>query len=455
MERKNIYENKNVLVCGLARSGAAAAKLLSRLGARVTVCDLRNADQLQNEIGELNENIKIICGKNPDDVLLNETDLIILSPGIPSDAPFVTKAKNKKIRVISEIELAFSVCNAPVIAVTGTNGKTTTSVLTGKIFESKYETAVLGNVGEAFSKKAADISPNGVAVVETSSFQLENIETYKPKAAIILNITPDHLDRHKTLAEYVRIKKRIFEKQKEDDYLILNYDDPLCAQIAAEAKSKVIYFSNKTVLNEGVFLENGLIISNINGAREEIVSVDELMIRGHLIDNALAACAAAVLFNVSVVKIADTLRGFKGVEHRLEYVAEINGVEYFNDSKATNPDAAIKGLSSMTRPVLLICGGSEKNLDFTEWTALFKNRVKKAFVIGETADKIIGACEKNNFFDYEKVKSLEEAVKKCVAAAEPGDAALLSPACASWDMFRDFEERGSEFKKFVKEHARM
>ena len=448
------YKNKKVLVCGIARSGIAAAFMLKKLGASVTVSDNKNADEIEIVGGLLelqNAGIKIIFGKNPDSDMLNDAEIIVLSPGIPSDTPFVLEAKQKGVKVISEIELAYSVCKAPVIAITGTNGKTTTTALTAEIFRSVYKkTEALGNIGNAFCSKALELTAEDYAVVEVSSFQLENIMDFKPKAGVVLNITPDHLDRHKTLDEYVKMKERIFENQDDNDFLILNSDDPICEIMAAKSKSKIIYFSQKKENIRGVYLKNNSIISNINGEHEIITGTGELKVVGrHLLEDVLACVATARCFGISVKNIADVLHSFNGVTHRLEYVAEINGVKFYNDSKATNPDAAIQGLTAMERPTVLICGGYDKNSDFSEWTALFNKKVKYAVMIGATADKIINSCESFDFYSYEKADSLEEAVKKCFAAAEPGDAVLLSPACASWGMFKDFEERGNKFKENI------
>jgi len=445
------FAGKNILVCGMARSGISAALLLKSQNAAVVAQDLKPREALYGAADELEKNgITVVTGIDPS-ALSDKTDMIILSPGVPTDAPFLMTAAQKNIPVLSELELGFLFCAAPVIAITGTNGKTTTTALTGEIIKKKYRAKILGNIGTAFTSEAINLTPDDAAVLEVSSFQLEHVNQFKPKVAVVLNITPDHLDRHKTIENYIAIKERVFKNQTSGDFLILNYDDPVCRGMAGKAASQTIFFSRARTLRRGVFIDGGSVVSNVDGEYVEIMKTDEIQIPGdHILEDILASCAAACCMGVPAGAIADAVRAFRGVAHRLEHVAVFNGVDYFNDSKATNPDAAIKGLAAMKRPVVLICGGYDKHIGFHDWTARFNEKVRLAVLMGATAEKIAAACEINNFHNYRTARSLKEAVEICAITARPGDAVLLSPACASWDMFRDFEERGQLFCEYAR-----
>lgn len=446
------FNNKRAIVSGIARSGISAAFLLKKLGADVTVQDLKKREDVKNEADNLEkEGIHLYLGKNPDDIIL-DFDFVILSPGVPADLDFIKKAENKGIPVISEVELAYSVCKAPVLAVTGTNGKTTTTSLLGEIAKNyKSESKIVGNIGFPFSDEALDTDENSFVAAELSSFQLEKIDTFRPKVSAVLNITPDHLNRHKTIENYILAKERIFENQNENDFLILNYDDSVCRDMKNRSKAKTIYFSRQKKLDEGVFADEKSIFIKLNGYDEKIIDVDDMKILGeHNVENAMAAAAMAVCSDIPLEIVRKTLKEFKAVEHRIEYVAEINGVEYYNDSKGTNPDAAIKAIRAMKRPIVLIGGGYDKKSDFHEWISEFKGRVKFMAVIGEVSEQIINTAEELGFTSYEKAESLEKAVKLCCEKAHNGDCVLLSPACASWDMFESYEQRGKMFKDFVK-----
>ncbi len=438
--------SKNVLVCGLGRSGIASAIILKKLGASVTVSDLRKADEL--DLSRLSD-VKFCLGKNPDDIVKGQ-DLIIMSPGIPTDLPFVKLARENKIPVWSEIELAYRVSRAPLIAITGTNGKTTTTALTGKIIRNyKKNSVVAGNIGIALTEKVLDADENSYVVAEISSFQLETIDLFCPHISAILNLTVDHLNRHKTFENYCAAKANIFRNQNGNDYTVLNYNDEICRQLANKTKAKVVFFSNENKLDEGVFLDEGKIKIQFAGINETLMSVDEINLLGkHNISNVLAAVSISVCAGVPLNIIYDSVKNFKAVAHRLEFVREIRGIKFYNDSKATNVDSAIKALESINNPIILIGGGYDKNVDYYDWITKFKN-VKQLILIGEVKNKIAAQCKQLGFNNFTMCETFEEAVKKSFEIANANDCVLLSPACASWDMFKNFEQRGDLFKSIV------
>ena len=444
------FKNKYVLILGLARSGSAAAIKLSNLGAHVTISDIKPRETFENTDVLESKGIKLVFEGHPL-TLLDNCDLLVLSPGIPSDIKIVTEAKKRNIPVISELELGYRFAASPIIAITGTNGKTTTTTLIGEILKNDGKrVAVAGNIGTPLVSEVEKTLENDYLVVEVSSFQLENILYFKPKISIILNITEDHLNRHKTFENYVNIKARIFENQTEEDYTILNYDDAVVRELARYAKSDVWFFSRKDVVRHGACIENDMIVIKNKGKTYPIAKVDEIGIKGsHNLENALAAACSTYLANSKVSSIAKTLKSFRGIEHRLEFVAEINGIKFINDSKATNPDAAQKAIEAVDGPIILIAGGYDKKSDYTDFVKSFDGKVKKLILIGETADAIENAAIKQGFLNVEKVNSLKEAVMCGYRAASCEDTVLLSPACASWDMFANFEERGRLFKEAV------
>jgi len=446
------FKDKNVLVCGLALSGVSAALLLSEKGANVVVQDIKTADKLENELEMIkNTNIDTYLGKDPDEIVKN-FELIIVSPGLPLDKPFAQIAKELNIPIWSEVELAYRLCKCSIIAITGTNGKTTTTALTGEIMKAyRSGSETVGNIGLPFTSKVKTLKANDFAVVETSSFQLEACHEFKPFASAVLNISEDHLDRHKTMENYIAMKKSIFKNQNSDSYTILNYDDEVTRKMAEETKSKVVFFSAAKELQSGVYVDkSGFIRMRTDKMDFRLIKANELLILGrHNLENALAAVALSSVCGAPPEIISDMLKKFKGVAHRLEYVTEKSGVQFYNDSKATNPDSAIKGLLAMNRPVNLIAGGFDKKSDFNEWVKLFDGRVEFAAVLGEVKEQIAKTLRANNFDNYEIVDSIEDAVKICYEKAVEGDVVLLSPACASWDMFKSFEHRGDVFKDSV------
>jgi len=431
-------EGKNILVCGMARSGQAAAKLLKDLGAIVTLQDLKEGFSKEGL-----EDFKFYLGKNPDDIV-GDFDLIVISPGISVYAPFVKKAQSMGIPIWGEAELAYLFCPCPMIAITGTNGKTTVTTLVGDILKLyNPKTVIAGNIGIPLTGLVTGLDESHIVVAEISSFQLETIAAFKPAISAVLNMTPDHLDRHITMENYIATKSRIFENQRQDDFCVLNYDNDITKVM--QPPSKVVYFSTKDIKEATVFLRDDCIYSRFNGvgSDEFIVDTSELKI---MTENALAATALSLCAGVPAELVAKGLKDFNGIAHRLEYVATINNVEYYNDSKATNIDSTIKALESFNKPITLICGGYDKKADFTTLVELFSQHVAKAIVIGQTREQIISTCDTLGFTAYERAETLQEAVEK---ASKTGFTILFSPACASLDMFKNFEERGDLFKKYV------
>ncbi len=413
-------KNKKVLVFGSGISGVGAVHLLELQGAEVILYDGNDKLKEEDVRAKLDKDSKteIILGEFPEE-LLKDLQLVILSPGVPTDLPIVEKMREEHIVIVGEIELAYAFGKGDVLAITGTNGKTTTTTLLGEIMKNyKEKVFVVGNIGNPYTVIADQTDEDTVIVAEMSSFQLESIDTFRPKVSAILNFTPDHLNRHHTMEAYV---------------------------------AKVFYFSSKRTLEEGIYLkDNKIIYHEINKQPLELCDVNELQILGtHNYENVMAASAMALLYGVPVEMVRDTIKAFKGVEHRIEYVAEKQGVVYYNDSKGTNPDAAIRGIQAMNRPTVLIGGGYDKNSEYTEWIQSFDGKVKKLILIGATREKIAADAEKCGFTDYVFAETFEEAVEKAVEFAKEGDAVLLSPACASWGMFPNYEVRGDRFKELV------
>ena len=448
-----LYENKKVIVCGMARSGISAAKLLASVGADVTLQDMKPMDvliKLHDIEAYKKAGIKIFAGANPNEII-DSFDYAVLSPGVPCDLPFIKKAESSGVKVISEVELAYTLTECPVCAITGTNGKTTTTTLTGMLLNKKYKnTAVVGNIGVAYSEKVKSLKADDFVCAEISSFQLETSDTFRPHIAAVLNITPDHLNRHKTMDNYVSVKEKIFMKQNKDDFTILNKNDEYCVKMADKTKGKVFFFSSAEKLDEGIYLDEDNIHIKWNGLDEDVINIHELRILGtHNYENVMAAVACAVCAGVDMESIREVLKEFNGVEHRIEYCGTFDGVDYYNDSKGTNPDASIRAVLAMRKPIVLIGGGYDKDSSYDEWVKLFDGRVKKLILIGATAGKIAECCDRYGFKDYEFADTFKKCIEKCKASAEEGDCVLLSPACASWGMFEDYEHRGRMFKEMV------
>ncbi|MDA8441094.1 MAG: UDP-N-acetylmuramoyl-L-alanine--D-glutamate ligase [Peptococcaceae bacterium] len=442
------FRNKKVLVIGLARSGIAAAKVLATQGAQVWATDSKSADRL--ELSELSgPNVTVMAGSYPNVAEL-KPDFLILSPGVPHNIPPIQAALTLGIPLWSEIELAYHLTETPIIAITGTNGKTTTTALLGQIFvDAGRVVTVGGNIGRALTQEITDMAAADVIVAEVSSFQLECVEAFRPKVAVVTNITPDHLDRHGDRANYIAAKANILAKQTSADWAILNYDDALVRGLSGGGQK--IYFSQREVLAEGICLQADWLVIRQSGCELPVIRRQDILMRGnHNLENAMAATAAAWVMGVQPAQIAATLRSFRGVEHRQELVAQINGVSYVNDSKGTNPDAAIKALEAFAEPIVLIAGGKNKGCDFAEFMAVVKNKVKELVLVGMAADEMADAAYRQGVLRIHRADDYACAVDTAAALAVPGDVVLLSPACTSWDMFNSYEERGDLFKELVR-----
>ena len=442
-------QGKKVLVFGSGISGEAAAGLLCDQGAQVILYDGNeklDAGEIRKRVPD---GVEIVLGAFPEEIL-GELSLTVMSPGVPTDLPVVEKMHSLSIPVWGEIELAYTYAGGDVLAITGTNGKTTTTTLLGEIMKQAAESVfVVGNIGTPYTGIAARTGDDSVIVAEMSSFQLETIHSFRPKVSAILNITPDHLNRHHTMEAYIAAKERIAENQTSEDWCVLNYEDEVLRAFGESIRPKVLYFSSRRKLNRGIYLDGDQIICNIDG-EIPVCRTSELQILGtHNYENVMAAVAMAYVYGVPMDTIHETLKKFKGVEHRIEFVAEKNGVAYYNDSKGTNPDAAIRGIQAMNRPTVLIGGGYDKDSSYEEWIQAFDGKVKKLVLLGATREKIAETARRMGFTEIVMADSFEEAFAKCVEYACPGDAVLLSPACASWGMFKNYEERGDKFKELV------
>lgn len=442
-----------VLIFGMASSGVAAAKVLRQIGALVTICDQKPSHLLTEIINDLTSiGISTVTGGYPP-IIRSEIDLVITSPGVPLTIPPLVQAKDEGIPLWSELELGYNLAKAPIVAITGTNGKTTTTALIGQMFmDAGREVRVGGNIGVPLCQIAALAGQSEALVVEVSSFQLEAVHQFKPHVAIILNITPDHLDRHGSFANYLAAKSMIFCRQSEDEFVILNYDDPCTRALADRTKSRVVFFSRQEVLNEGICVIDGEVTVRLFDKETVISPVNDIAIPGnHNLENALAAVGAGWLMGLSMSSLAHTLKTFLGVEHRLEFAGEYRGVKFINDSKGTNPEAAIKALESYQQPIVLIAGGRNKGGVFSSLAKLIKQKVRALVLVGEAASQIEEAVVIEGFANIYRSNTFPEAVQKAAGLAVPGDVVLLSPACASWDMFNNFEERGDLFKKIVRD----
>ena len=443
---------KRVLVFGSGKSGIGAADLLGQVGACPLIYD-GNAEIDKEAVLHKTEHVKemeIYAGELPGEVQ-KSLDLVVLSPGVPTDLPLVKSFYEQGLPVWGEVELAYRIGKGRVLAITGTNGKTTTTALLGKIMSDAEDSVfVVGNIGTPYTSKALEMKENSTTVAEISSFQLETIEKFAPEVSAILNITEDHLNRHHTMEEYIRVKELIVKNQTRENYCILNYEDEVLREFGKHIVPKTVYFSSARKLEEGIYLDGDQIILKTEKEEISVVRTGELKLLGtHNFENVMAAVAMAYYAGVPMESIRRSICEFTAVEHRIEYVTEKNGVVYYNDSKGTNPDAAIKGIQAMDRPTLLIGGGYDKQSEYTEWINSFDGKVRCLVLIGQTREKIQEAAKACGFTDTILADSLEEAVKICAAKAKPGDAVLLSPACASWGQFDNYEQRGDKFKEYV------
>ena len=447
------FNQKKVLVVGMARSGVAAAQLLRACGADVTVNDSKSEDELGSQLSPL-EGLQLTrkfgCGTME---LLEGQDCLVISPGIPDSAPFVVKAKEMGIYVIGELELAAQLSRGVLTAVSGTNGKTTTVSLLGEMFANAGRvTHVVGNIGYPFSLAALVSREEDVIVCEVSSFQMETADTFHPHVALLTNITEDHLNRHGTMEVYTSLKMRMFRNQTASDYAVFNADDPGLNGLSKQVHSKVMKFSRKKEVREGAFVQDDTIWLRMDGSEKRICRTDEIYIPGpHNLENALGAICVAGAMKVPVPVIRHTLKTFRGVEHRIERVRELDGITYINDSKGTNVDSTIKAVQTMTEPTVIILGGYDKHTSFDPLAKEIaaSSSIRKAVLIGETAPLIKNALQREGFRETEFAETLGQAVEQARRAAGQGWNVLLSPACASFDMFKDYEERGRVFKDIV------
>lgn len=448
------FKDKKVIVLGAGISGFAVAKLAKQLGAQVFLSDAKTQAEIKYDLNPLRQaGVGIILGAQ-DESLLDGVDYVIVSPGVPIGIPLIQKAREKGIAVMSEIEVAYRLCEAPMYAVTGTNGKTTTTALLGELMKTLYKTVGIGgNIGTPLCDEAVRVGREGCVVAEVSSYQLEGIVDFNPKIVTILNLTPDHLARHGSVENYQKVKEMIFARHTKNDFLVLNYDDEKVRDMALRANSAVMFFSRKEALREGASLRDGWITIVWKGQMYRVCEVDKVRIKGgHNIENALAAVSVAFLAGVDIMDMAGVLMKFPGVEHRIEPVTTLQGVPYYNDSKATNPESAIKALETFPGNIILIAGGHDKNTDLTEFMRLVREKADHLILIGDAAARfkeaaLAGGMERMKI--HEAGYSMEEAVQTAYRLARFPQIVLLSPACASFDMFDGFEERGRVFKKLI------
>jgi UDP-N-acetylmuramoylalanine--D-glutamate ligase len=444
--------DKKILIIGAGLSGIGAAELLLESGASPVLYD-GNASLSEEALREKfpkDSRLSIVLGELPKKER-EETEVVVLSPGVPVDLPLVEELRKNGAVIWGEVELAYHFAKGKLAAITGTNGKTTTTALVGEILRSFYqEVFVVGNIGNAYTKEALRMTEDSVTAAEISSFQLETIDSFHPQVSVILNITPDHLNRHHTMECYIRTKEQIARNQDSTDICVLNYDDEETRKFGEEVKASVLYFSRKHILDRGIYLEDSSIVYGNGEEKIRVCDTSELKLLGaHNHENVMAAIAVGIGMGVPLTQIRKTVKEFRAVEHRIEFVAEKSGVVYYNDSKGTNTDAAIKAVEAMTRPTIVIGGGYDKHVEFDDWVKTFPGRVKWLVLLGATAQQIADTARRSGFEQIVFADNMEEAVQVCAQKAAPGDAVLLSPACASWGMFENYEQRGRIFKELV------
>ncbi len=456
-------KGKRILIIGAGKSGVSAAVLLKKAGADPVIYDSSEKLDVQGTIDKIDArldeadrgSVGVFIGV-PDEE--RSADVLVLSPGVPTDTEFVADFKSRGIPVWGEIELGYLFAKGRMIAITGTNGKTTTTSLVGKIVKDWYEKEnkpgtvyVAGNIGDPYTDIALDTKEEDTVVLEISSFQLETADTFHPEVSAILNITPDHLNRHHTMKNYAECKGRISKRQNADEWCVLNADDEWLPAMAEKMNCKTFFFSYTKKLEDGIYVDGKDILVSEGGVPRKVMSTDEMKLLGaHNVENVMAAIAMSLKFGIPADSIVQTVREFGSVEHRIEYTATVKGVDYYNDSKGTNPDAAIKAVQAMVKPTVLIGGGYDKQNEYDEWIESFGSKVKALILLGQTADKIEECARRHGFGNIIRAESMEDAVAKAYETAVSGDAVLLSPACASWGMFKNFEERGRIFKEAVR-----
>lgn len=444
-------KNKRVLVLGLGISGLSTVKALNFLEAKIIVYDSKTEIELKDFFNEISD-IHIEKWLNKKEIYLENIDLIVKSPGIPPTSEVLLEAYRQNIEVITDIELAYRISpTEKIIAITGTNGKTTTTTLVGEIIKkANYNMHLAGNIGVGILWDMVNAKADDVFVIEASSFQLENTVSFRPQISLILNITPDHLDWHGSLEHYIDSKKKICQNQTEKDFTILNYDDPIIRKMADDLKSNIIWFSVNEKLNKGIYIDGEDIVINDGENIIKVMTYKDIKILGkHNLENVLGSIGICYSMDIDMKIIAQSIREFKGVEHRIEYVTNINGISFYNDSKGTNPESTIKAIEAIASPIILIAGGYNKGSEFDNLVKSFNNKIKDLVLLGETKEKIKEAAEKAGIINIHLVEDMKEAVKLSYSLGESKDNILLSPACASWGMYNNFEERGQDFKNAV------
>jgi UDP-N-acetylmuramoylalanine--D-glutamate ligase len=448
------FKDKKVLVFGAAKSGVSATRLLQKQGAYVILFDSNTKLTTKEFEDKFNteQQFMLVTGELTDE-LIHTIDLLVISPGIPIDHPEVERLKALQIPVWGEIELAYRFAKGKIIGITGTNGKTTTTSLVGEIMNTYFdEVYVVGNIGNPYTDIVTESTDQAVTVIELSSFQLETIDEFRPDVSAILNITPDHLNRHHTMTNYIAMKENIAKNQTMNDLCILNYEDECLRDMANRLKTKILFYSSERELKEGLYLDGDNIIYRVNNEKLFVCNTNELRVLGkHSYENVMAAVGIALTLEIPMDYIHKAITGFNAVEHRIEYVETIKGVSYYNDSKGTNPDASIKAVQAMKSPTIVIGGGYDKQIPFDDWIESFEGKVKYLVLLGQTREQIAETAKKHNFHNIIMVDNLREAVRVSAEKAVTGDAVLLSPACASWGMFENYEQRGRLFKEYVRE----
>ena len=448
----------NVLVVGLGVSGIACIKGLSKTGANIYAFDDSNEEKLRDRLKEVEDiEVEYFFGNEEiNKIKFGNLDYAIKSPGIKYETPIIEKLVKNNIEVISDIEAAYRVTNSPIVSITGTNGKTTTTTLIGEMVrESKKPYKVTGNIGFGIYYDALTAKEEEILVAEVSSFQLAGTSKYKPHISVLTNITPDHLDYHHTVENYIEAKFKNVINQDENDYAILNYEDETIRNYSDKIKAKKIFFSSERILEDGIFSEKGQMFYRTGNNKLFIINTKDIFIPGkHNLENAMAACGAAIALGIDVMVISKVLREFKGVEHRLEFTGEYKKVKFYNDSKGTNPDASIKAIQGIEKPIILIAGGYDKKSSYDDFIKAFDNKVKALILLGQTAEDIQKCALKYGFENIYRVETMDEAVKKSFELAEEGDNVVLSPACASWGMYPNYEVRGRDFKERVEYYGR-
>ena len=438
-----------VIVIGLGKSGFELLGFLDRRQVETVAYDSRDAASMSG-LERFSDRISFRCGQNPSGD--EECDLVIVSPGISMNLDFMKRFRERKVEIAGEVEFAYNFAKGKFISITGTNGKTTSTTLAGEIFKAAgFDTRVVGNIGNPVISEVETSTEETVFVAEISSFQLETIKNFNSRAAAVINITPDHLDRHITVENYADVKSRIFENQTKEDFAIINYDDPAVKKMSGSLKSQIIFFSRKEKLEKGIYIEDGIIKYADSSFTRDIISREEVFLKGgHNLENVMATIGLCIAAGIDQEVMKRVLREFRGVEHRLELVDCIDGVEFINDSKGTNTDSSIKALEAYDHDVILIAGGYDKKAEFGDFVKMFSGRVKHAIFMGATSQKLADACIENGYTRFSFAQSMKESVELAKNLARPGDTVLLSPACASWGMYNNFEQRGEDFKNNVR-----